>query len=243
MTISSEIKEKWPQLYESGLSTIAIAKEFNCSFPPVLKHLRSCGLEIRNRKTSWLYNKKAIPIEVKQKFKEQYLAGKNAREIAEMFNVSHCSVRRYLNKIGVYQHKEKKSKVSMEIKKKFKKLYLNGKNTSEIGRMFNVSYNSVRRYLEKIGIYKTRKDFGICINGKSYCIVKGYLYRSLGRYYYHREVAEKVLNRKLSSKEIIHHIDEDKLNNDVSNLMLFKSRGEHLKHHKLKEHIKGIRLI
>ena len=46
----------------------------------------------------------------------------------------------------------------------------------------------------------------------------------------HRYLMERHLGRKLSSKEIIHHINEDKLDNRVENLQIM-SRSEHAKHH------------
>lgn len=48
----------------------------------------------------------------------------------------------------------------------------------------------------------------------------------------HRYVMEQHLGRKLTSKETIHHIDRNKLNNDISNLMLFANHSLHLKHEK-----------
>ena len=47
---------------------------------------------------------------------------------------------------------------------------------------------------------------------------------------YHRYIMEKFLKRKLSSKEVIHHIDEDIHNNDISNLQILTNR-EHKKLH------------
>lgn len=46
----------------------------------------------------------------------------------------------------------------------------------------------------------------------------------------HRYVMEKALGRKLLPSEIVHHIDLNKQNNDVSNLMVL-SRAEHAKIH------------
>lgn len=48
----------------------------------------------------------------------------------------------------------------------------------------------------------------------------------------HRVVMEKIIGRKLLPGEVVHHIDEDKRNNDPSNLMLFSSQAEHAAHHK-----------
>ena len=46
----------------------------------------------------------------------------------------------------------------------------------------------------------------------------------------HRIIMENLLGRKLSSNEIIHHIDHNKLNNDITNLQIM-SREEHSRLH------------
>lgn len=46
----------------------------------------------------------------------------------------------------------------------------------------------------------------------------------------HRDVMQKHLGRELLSSEIVHHIDGNKLNNELSNLELV-SRIEHARHH------------
>lgn len=46
----------------------------------------------------------------------------------------------------------------------------------------------------------------------------------------HRVVMEKVLGRKLTSKEIVHHKDENKHNNPPSNLEVM-TQAEHAKYH------------
>lgn len=47
----------------------------------------------------------------------------------------------------------------------------------------------------------------------------------------HRIVMEKHLGRKLTKTEVVHHIDGDKNNNDISNLKLFSNISEHVKFH------------
>lgn len=47
----------------------------------------------------------------------------------------------------------------------------------------------------------------------------------------HRTIMEKVIGRPLTSKEVVHHIDGDKLNNSPSNLMLFPNQAAHAAHH------------
>lgn len=46
----------------------------------------------------------------------------------------------------------------------------------------------------------------------------------------HRLVMEEHLGRALTSDEEIHHIDGDKLNNDIENLQIM-TRAEHTSHH------------
>jgi len=49
----------------------------------------------------------------------------------------------------------------------------------------------------------------------------------------HRIVMEKHLGRILTKEEIVHHIDGDKSNNEIDNLMLFPTKKAHTKfHHK-----------
>jgi len=47
----------------------------------------------------------------------------------------------------------------------------------------------------------------------------------------HIYIYEQYLGRRLKKEELIHHIDFDKLNNDIYNLVLFKNNGEHTKCH------------
>ena len=47
----------------------------------------------------------------------------------------------------------------------------------------------------------------------------------------HRLVMENALGRFLNGNESIHHIDGNKLNNDINNLMLFPTNKEHISFH------------
>lgn len=51
------------------------------------------------------------------------------------------------------------------------------------------------------------------------------------RNYVHRQVMEKHLGRKLSYDEVVHHIDLDHKNNELSNLKIM-SRSEHTALHR-----------
>lgn len=58
-----------------------------------------------------------------------------------------------------------------------------------------------------------------------------YLARKDGYVYIHQLQAEKKLGRKLKKGECVHHIDENKYNNDIDNLMVFNSVSDHTAFH------------
>ena len=52
-----------------------------------------------------------------------------------------------------------------------------------------------------------------------------------GYVYIHQLQAEKKLGRELNAEECVHHIDENKYNNDINNLMIFKTKSDHTAFH------------
>lgn len=64
-----------------------------------------------------------------------------------------------------------------------------------------------------------------------------YLYDTRGRCQ-HRNLAEEILGRKLTYNEVIHHVDENPKNNDLTNLMIL-SRSNHTKLH----HFLGVQRV
>lgn len=47
----------------------------------------------------------------------------------------------------------------------------------------------------------------------------------------HVRVAEEKLGRRIGKSEVVHHIDEDKANNDPENILVFRTAGDHVRHH------------
>ena len=68
-------------------------------------------------------------------------------------------------------------------------------------------------------------------NGKTYIDNNGYRRFRDSNKLVHRWVMEKKLGRKLKNREIVHHIDRNKLNNSPENLEVFSSQEEHEGHH------------
>lgn len=54
---------------------------------------------------------------------------------------------------------------------------------------------------------------------------------SAGNVLMHRFVMAEAIGRALSGEEVVHHIDEDRSNYSLDNLMLFASNADHHKHH------------
>lgn len=52
-----------------------------------------------------------------------------------------------------------------------------------------------------------------------------------GCVYEHVLVAEKMLGRSLKSKEVVHHKDKDRTNNNIENLMVFQTDEDHIAFH------------
>lgn len=48
----------------------------------------------------------------------------------------------------------------------------------------------------------------------------------------HRFLVEQVVGRKLKDNEVVHHLDHDKTNNDITNLVLMTA-SEHSTHHNI----------
>jgi hypothetical protein len=61
--------------------------------------------------------------------------------------------------------------------------------------------------------------------------VKDHPYSCQDYVYEHRLVIESFLKQYLDPKAVVHHINEIKNDNRLSNLMLFKTNGEHLAYH------------
>lgn len=91
-------------------------------------------------------------------------------------------------------------------------------------------------YKMKVGIHMTclyydkNKEF---VYGQYYAIYlpEHHLSDVNGIVYVHRLLAEMKLGRPLLSTECVHHVDEDKFNNAIENLMIFKTKKDHSMFH------------
>jgi hypothetical protein len=73
------------------------------------------------------------------------------------------------------------------------------------------------------------------LNGYKEISAKDCLYtrpKSNGMAYEHREMGARKIGRELKDEEVVHHIDEDRSNNNPENLIIFATSADHTAHHK-----------
>lgn len=85
----------------------------------------------------------------------------------------------------------------------------------------NMTLNPTRMTMQ------TRKKLRNSRLGKGKCQGYSKIYGRLA----HRVIAEQMLGRSLSSKEVVHHRDGNRYNNAVENLVVFPSQSDHTKFH------------
>ena len=120
---------------------------------------------------------------------------------------------------GVYKHKP----FSKETKLKMSKARI-GKYCGKNHPMYGI-----HRFGKNSPNWKGGRNTS---NGYMTIICRNHPHPKSGVYVYeHRLVMEKHLGRYLTPEEIVHHINGNKLDNRIENLMLFASKSEHVKFH------------
>lgn len=116
--------------------------------------------------------------------------------------------------------------------------YLNKKWGKKEPLIFNIHLIKEEIPKEKLQIVQDIKTIEQPVRlAPKYNNRKTYLFNGYSRFkdskmYVHRWVMEKKLDRKLTAKKVVHHIDGNKLNNNEENLMLFPNQAKHHAYHK-----------
>lgn len=128
--------------------------------------------------------------------------------------------------------------------KKMIQVYKTGASVGETARTMRTNRRIVRKYLRKHNVdirpqseAQTGEHNPFWKGGITY--LKGYRFLRVpqhpnatrhGYVAEHRLVMEKKLGRYLGKKEVVHHLDGNKLNNSPGNLQVFVSNAKHLSH-------------
>lgn len=131
-----------------------------------------------------------------------------------------------------------------EIEKQICDLYLDGNTNSSValGKMFGCHFGTILNVLRRNGIAvrdSSAAEIGLQ-TGANHPMYKGGNispsgYKRIkinGSYIFeHRHFMEQSIGRKLTSNEVVHHINHDKLDNRLENLQLM-TRREHMLAHR-----------
>lgn len=145
---------------------------------------------------------------------EMYESGMSISEVSKATGLSMSTIRLRLKKAGILRTRSEGIK-----------------NASKLGKM-NSKYKGCKRVFTeewKSNISKARTGSGVGTSKKK----NGYVVYTMGEHngrLVHVVKIEKEIGRRLYSNECVHHIDEDKSNNERSNLKLM-TRSEHARLH------------
>ena len=118
---------------------------------------------------------------------------------------------------------------------KGKKLSDEHKNKLSLAKIGKASKKKGMRFDNLSGENHWNWKGGRFINNQGYVIIRNRYHPNAdknGNVSEHRLEMEKKIGRLLDKTEVVHHINEDKRDNRIENLMLFKNRKAHNEYHK-----------
>ena len=150
---------------------------------------------------------------------------KTHKEIAEFLGRTSCSVAQKLNKVGCKrEYGSKQISLGLPNPKK-------GKHLSEKSKQ-KISIKAKARLLDMTKHPSWKGGRRISANGYIEIRVKDHPRNRGGYVFEHILVMERMIGRYLTKEEVVHHINQNKQDNRVENLMLFQNRKDHAVYHK-----------
>lgn len=119
-------------------------------------------------------------------------------------------------------------------------LYLSGLSTTQVARQLGSTGPTVLRALAHYGLEpRSISDAKSLRSRGNRRVDSGYVTVSVGKYRRKKEhvlIAEGVLGRELRPGEIVHHINENKLDNRNENLLICTNSYHIALHHRMRTH-------
>lgn len=187
-----------------------------------------------------------------------WIEGRTLREMCDVIGVKNTiTAAKILQERGISTNKNEakaaKTKLGLseeQFKDRLIAEYNSGKSMAEIAGIFGVTPSCIRKYFVKYNIDRRKGWEHFATNphnnpkwrGGKKTIKDGYVLvycpehpRAIGKYVYeHHLVMEEYMGRYLRRGEVVHHIDGDKHNNSINNLMLMTA-SDHTKLHHILE--------
>ena len=139
--------------------------------------------------------------------------------------------------------KHKHTTITKEIIDGVLKHYAENKSIIKASKAFGIGLATANRILKRNGVARDGRfkannqnwSGGITKTRDGYIKVRdplNVMADNRGYVWEHRLVMAKHIGRPLLRTEVVHHIDDNKGNNHISNLMLFSSQSEHIAYHR-----------
>ena len=166
-----------------------------------------------------------------------YTSGKSVADIALAADISDVAVRYHLKKSNVVLRKYSRRKYDPDV---LWSKYSSGLCLNDLVKLYGGTQSTLRGVMVRAG-HKLRTVKETVRRGCTHPFWTGGIRKSTDGYRVteegrlHRLVLEEVVGRKLHSWEDVHHVDGDKVNYNISNLVVMTTR-EHSRFHMFLRH-------